>query len=103
MPYEAADLLLLEQHLHALIRERAGRLIAEPGLTLPVIAEPLPVKSDAAWFPVPGMYGGFCYWTVGNEDDPQLMCESWSRIHEGSGQRHLVSCEGTLLVDEGFV
>jgi hypothetical protein len=28
--------------------------------------------------------------------------ESWSRVVEGSGQRHLVSAPGRTLVEEGF-
>jgi len=32
-----------------------------------------------------------------------LVCESWSRIEAGSGQRHMISDTQFVLVTEGFV
>jgi hypothetical protein len=82
---QSSDRGLLEQHLHALMRLRAADLLSVQRLTLPALAYPLPSERQAAWFPVVGMYGGFKYWSVGTEERPQLMCESWSRVEEGSG------------------
>jgi hypothetical protein len=93
----------LEVQLHALIRSRSGQLVEANGLALPALSEPLPSVSAPAWFPVPGMYGGFSYWAEGNTDCLALVCESWSRVEAGSGQRHLITATGSALMDEGFV
>ena len=50
------------------------------------------------WFPVPGMYGGF-HITL---RQGYLDVRSWCRIVGGSGQAHMVTHEGSVLVDEGF-
>ena len=55
------------------------------------------------WFPVPGMYGGFRYHLTTVAADPVLISESWVRVVGGSGQRHLISLFGSLLLAEGFV
>lgn len=55
------------------------------------------------WFPVPGMYGGFSYELSVVSGSPVLISESWCRVVGGSGQRHLVSPHGSLLLEEGFV
>ncbi|OBG73566.1 MULTISPECIES: ankyrin repeat domain-containing protein [unclassified Mycobacterium] len=51
------------------------------------------------WFAIPGMYGGF---------DMRLRqgyveTLSWCRVAGGSGQAHVITHEGAILVDEGFV
>ena len=51
------------------------------------------------WFPVPGMYGGF---DITLRQD-FLDVKSWCRVVGGSGQVHLVTPAGAILVDEGFV
>jgi hypothetical protein len=51
------------------------------------------------WFPVPGMYGGFRFVLRGGE----LEVESWIRVVGGSGQRHRITGDGCVLVEEGFV
>ncbi|TDE98684.1 ankyrin repeat domain-containing protein [Occultella glacieicola] len=50
-------------------------------------------------FPVPGMYGGFEITLV----TAGLRVVSSSRVAGGSGQEHLVTRDGVLLIDEGFV
>lgn len=98
-----ATLQRITAHFHDTIRRRAGTLIAEQRLELPSL-EGVPGSEDrAAWFPVPGMYGGFEYWLEIRPEAPQLICESWCRVVEGSGQRHCITEEGAELVDEGFV
>ena len=57
------------------------------------------VPDQHLWFPVPGMYGGFdiCL------QDNFLDVKSWCRVVGGSGQQHLITSAGAILVDEGFV
>jgi len=94
--------LLLERHFHALIRKRAGDLITDD-LLLPSLADIADARDHPAWFPVPGMYGGFRCWLVGEGADSMLMVESWCRIVGGSGERHEVTADGYRLVESGFV
>jgi hypothetical protein len=93
----------VERHFHTLIRERAGDLLAQQNLELPSLSGPRPSKRKPAWFPVPGMYGGFNYWWEGQGRGAKLMAESWCRVVAGSGQRHEVTIDGTRLLEEGFV
>ena len=93
----------IEQLFHGVILERAGKLIEEYNLELPKLSFLIKGKKNKAWFPVPGMYGGFSYWLEGEGDGTKLISESWSRIVEGSGERHEVTVAGSRLVDEGFV
>ncbi len=57
------------------------------------------VPGQRIWFPVPGMYGGFDITLV----QDYLDVKSWSRVVGGSGQAHVVTKEGAILTDEGFV
>ncbi len=66
----------LEEHFHAVIRGRAGNLIDEHGVQLPTLALLLTQAEPKAWFPVPGMYGGFHYWLEGHGEDTRLVSES---------------------------
>ena len=52
------------------------------------------------WFPVPGMYGGF---DITLRQRLSSTCKSWCRVVGGSGQAHLITHAGAVLVDEGFV
>lgn len=93
----------IQQHFHQLIRGRAAKLIDQQGLKLPELAPLLTSDDPKAWFPIPGMYGGFNYWFEGEEQETKLVTESWCRVVGGSGQRHEVTAQGSKLVDEGFV
>lgn len=95
-------LILLESGFHALIRERADDLITED-LLLPSLTDIADARDHPAWFPVPGMYGGFRYRLVGEGAGSMLVVESWCRIVEGSGERHEVTADGYRLVEQGFV
>ena len=53
----------------------------------------------AAWFPIPGMYGGFSMEMFRG----RLSVESWSRVVGGSGRAYVITADRTTLVDEGFV
>lgn len=93
----------IQEHFHAVIRERVGTGIEPYALRLPELEPLLEMENSKIWFPVPGMYGGFNYWLEGEESNTQLVVESWCRVVEGSGQRHEITSEGSQLVDEGFV
>jgi hypothetical protein len=54
---------------------------------------------QAVWFPVPGMYGGF-HITL---RQGYLETLSWCRVAGGSGQAHVITHQGVVLADEGFV
>ena len=53
--------------------------------------------------PVPGMYGGFGFWLDTLVEEPVVLAESWSRVVGGSGERHIISPRGSLLLAAGFV
>lgn len=57
------------------------------------------VPGQRIWFPVPGMHGGFDITLVQNHLD----VKSWCRVVGGSGQAHVVTTQGAVLVDKGFV
>jgi len=104
-PISAATLSAIELHFHEVIRGRAGDLLGKcPDIQLPKVDETTPVSEEqAAWFPIPGMYGGFAYWLDASTDHPKLITESWCRVVGGSGQRHEIDTGGSILVDQGFV
>jgi hypothetical protein len=99
----AATLAALQEHLHAVIRGRAEPMIREYALRLPELEVLLELPTPGLRFPVPGMYGGFGIRLDAIDGDSVLVVESWSRIVDGSGQRHVISPHGSLLVGEGFV
>jgi hypothetical protein len=103
MHIDLGVLQTIQEHLHAVMRTRAGDLIEEHKLQLPKLVSPLPSEQSKAWFPIPGMYGGFSYWFVYEDKEPKLVVESWSRVVGGSGQRHEITVSTTNLVEEGFV
>lgn len=96
-------LLAIQRHFHSVIRERAADLIDQHNVALPELAPLLTAQEPKAWFPIPGMYGGFSYWLEGEGGQTRLVTESWCRVVDGSGQRHEVTAEGSRLVEEGFV
>jgi hypothetical protein len=99
-PVPPAVLAALESRLHRLIEEESYALAQKHRLRLPQleIMTELPAGSHV-WFPVPGMYGGFRIAL----DGEALTVESWNRVVTGSGQRHRVTAEGTVLTEAGFV
>ena len=68
-------------------------------LRYPPVAILHEVPGQHVWFPGPGMYGGFDI----RLRQGYLDVRSWCRIVGGSGQAHLITHEGAVLVDEGFV
>ena len=93
----------IERHFHEVIRSRAADLVDEHRLVLPDLTELLDADEPKAWFPVPGMYGGFSYQLEGEGPETRLVTESWCRVVDGSGQRHVITADGSRLVAEGFV
>jgi hypothetical protein len=93
----------IQNYFHEIILNRAGDLIETGKVRLPELGILLEIEQPHMWFPVPGMYGGFDYWLDVKGQDVKLISESWSRIVEGSGQRHEISNDGWKLVEESFV
>jgi len=93
----------IQRHFHAVIQGRIaeGNLTVE--LRLPELEPLLELVRPAMWFPVPGMYGGFAHELSMVSGGPVLISESWCRVVGGSGQRHLVSPHGSLMLEEEFV
>jgi hypothetical protein len=56
------------------------------------------VPGQRLWFPVPDMYGGFEIIRVKDF----LEVTSWCWNVGGSGQHHLITAAGAMLVAEGF-
>ncbi|MGP9582767.1 hypothetical protein ACT3SQ_14380 [Brachybacterium sp. AOP42-C2-15] len=87
-----------DSRLADLIAERTRQL--DPVRFRPVPTELLVMERiKALWVPYPGMYGGFSL----SVHRDRLMVESWSRVVGGSGQAHVITESGCVLVEEGFV
>ena len=87
-----------DSHLAALIAERTRPL--DPVRFRPVPTELLVMEQmDTLWVPYPGMYGGFSL----SVHRGRLVVESWSRVAGGSGQAHVITEGGCVMVEEGFV
>jgi hypothetical protein len=56
------------------------------------------LPGQRVWFPMPGKYGFHIELLRG-----ALQVKSWCGLVEGSGQAHLVTPEGSVLFDQGFV
>jgi hypothetical protein len=97
------QLQALTHHFHALIRQRASELVRQHALRLPELEPLLETQVRKVWFPIPGMYGGFVYWLDEIADRTVLITESWSRVVGDSGECHVVSPSGFLLLESGFV
>jgi hypothetical protein len=98
-----STLLAIQERFHALIRHRNVHTKGISTLKLPELKSLLTADERKAWFPVPGMYGGFSYWLEGDDAEAKLVSESWCRVVGGSGQRHEITSDETKLLDEGFV
>ena len=96
-------LFRIQVNFHEVIRSRADALVREHQLRLPELEPLLEIRQAPVWFAVPGMYGGFSYELEADGEQSRLIVESWCRVVEGSGQRHVVSAAGSTLVEEGFV
>lgn len=90
-----------ETYLAALITVRTRPL--GKSWRMPQVGPLVEFPGARVWCPIPGMYGGFSYRWLDPEDRRTLQVESWSRVVGGSGQRHHVSGDGVVLVEDGFV
>jgi hypothetical protein len=93
----------IERAFHALIQIRTNEFQVPLPEDLPSLTELKATESNPAWFGVDGMYGGFRYFFQGSPTDLNLVVESWSRVVDGSGQRHLITPTNTELMEEGMV
>jgi hypothetical protein len=96
-------LLKIQCYFHEVIRGRIDQNLPNHQLRLPELEPLLELDQPAMWFPVPGMYGGFSYHLSATGVDAILIAESWSRVVDGSGQRHQITSRGSRLIGEGFV
>lgn len=92
----------LQLQLHRVIEHRCQEFKIPAPLALPDLQLPLPTVDEKAWLPVDGMYGGFAYWRDDDLAEAALTVESWCRVVEGSGQRHLVLPTGYTLLKESI-
>jgi hypothetical protein len=107
--FSQENLKIIENHFHALIIERAkegrsmtAKFLADENKKLPdILADEAII--GRAWYPVPGMYGGFAYSLTKRGGKPLLKVSSWSRVVGGSGQRHEITTDGCVLVEKGHV
>lgn len=99
----AGVLLKMQAHFHAVIRGRADREVRKYKLRLPELEPVLEFDDITVWFAVPGMCGGFSYRLERDGVEAKLVSESWSRVAQGSGERHEITSAGSQLVTEGFV
>ena len=95
------EIAKMEAGLHEAINGRAKDLLEKNGQQLPQLGYLFEQKEgEEVWYPVPGMYGGFCI----SRCDDGVQASSWCRVAGGSGQRHVINKEGKVeLVEEGFV
>ena len=88
----------VDRHLNDLIESRIRPhldVIYRPPQTA-VLVE---IDDRPLWAPVPGMNGGFRI----QQAEGHLYVQSWVRVVDGSGEAHVVTQHGFLLVEEGFV
>ena len=93
----------VQAHFHDVIRGRAAALVDEAGLRLPELEPLLEYEGVRMWIGIPGMAGGFLYELIADGVEARLSTSSWSRMADGSGQRHEITSAGSKLVEEGFV
>src|SRR4029077_17431928 len=93
----------LDRHLTGVIDSRIRGVMfdgREPRklLRYPPVGILHEVPGQHVWFPVPGMYGGFEITLRQDFLDVKSRC----RVVGGSGQAHVITTAGAILVDEEF-
>jgi hypothetical protein len=96
---QGADLKALRRQLQRLVEQRCQEFNL-PAPAVSSLVRVLPDDDYKAWLAVPGMYGGFSFWTEKGHGQLTMTVESWSRVVEGSGHRHLVTASGFVLVED---
>jgi len=102
--FKTADLEVIKNFFHELILKRNEfnkNFLNYENKKLPEITNSVWDKEE--WYAVPGMYGGFAYKLVERDKKPLLISSSWCRVVGGSGQKHEITIDGCILVEEGFV
>ena len=103
-PLSTTQAQTLDTHLAALIDSRVAGVLYDGRnprrvLRYPPVAILHEIPGQRLWFPVPGMYGGFEI----ELRQGYLDVKSWCRVAGGSGQAHVITEAGAVLVDSGFV
>jgi hypothetical protein len=101
-PLTRAQIRALDARLAELIHGRIGGRVYDGDLRTVLRYPPVEILHELpgqrVWFPLPAKYGFHIELQRG-----ALEVKSWCGLVEGSGQAHLVTTEGSVLVDEGFV
>jgi Ankyrin repeats (many copies) len=102
-PLAPADVRALDRFLAEVIDSRIAGVLYEGRdpqqvLRYPPVEILHEVPGQRLWFLVPGMYGAFDIRLV----EDFLEVKSWSWVIGGSGQAHLITREGAILVEQGF-
>jgi len=103
-PLSSNEIHSLEGHLAEVIDGRIRGVLFDGRnprevLRYPPVGILHEVPDQHVWFPVPGMYGGFDIRLQENFLDVTSLC----RVVGGSGQEHVITTAGAILVAEGFV
>jgi len=98
-PANADVLAILDRRLVDLVEHRIRPCLTVGLRPFPTVTLTELEWGTRVWLPVPGMYGGFSVALMCNYLDVQ----SWSRVVGGSGQAHVITAQGTVLVDEGLI
>ncbi len=85
---------LIEGRIHGRVYDGDLRLL----LRYPSVEILHELPGQRVWFPLPAKYGFHIELQRG-----ALEVKSWCGLVEGSGQAHLVTPDGSVLVDQGFV
>jgi hypothetical protein len=112
-PIPEETLRAVEQNLHAVIRGRAAPLIDKYAIPLPSLAAMLAGEvttefgpaygwTDAWFFSIPGMYGGFRLRWIEGGPNARLEAVGFCRVVGGSGQLHEITAKGSVLVESGM-
>jgi hypothetical protein len=101
-PLSGDQVLALDAGLAELIDGRLQGRLFDGDLRAVLRYPPVEILAELpghrVWFPLPGKFG-FHIQLQG----AALEVKSWCGLVEGSGQAHLVTPEGSVLVDQGFV
>jgi hypothetical protein len=98
-----AWLAAAQPHFNALLRETIAYYEIEASIAFPELSESAVIAGETLHLPVDGMHGGFTCWIEDVDGALRLMVESWCRVVDGSGLRHAVTPDGSILLDRGFV
>lgn len=101
-PLDQAQIRALDARLAELIDGRIHGRVFDGDLRTALRYPPVEILNELpgqrVWFPIPGKWAFHIELQRGS-----LEVKSWCGFVEGSGQAHLVTPEGSVLVDQGFV